>query len=198
MHNLNTLYAPVFFMIFLVFLAGCTATPPQNTKPITYTTVETISYKILETTPTSIGIDDYKLPEYIRSLPIPIYTWYPQGTTLFLPIGIHGITGQFVWQDSCLWFKPDDFEDFVTPIFWVNSIQDIRFTKSKVFLILHNNTIIQTHHAYYLDTIIQPKNKNGIEYIIQHGDDHCLKDHVIYLDSNVIGTPYQTLQNYRN
>lgn len=90
-------------------------------------------YSVLETTPSDVVGDDYKLPSHIRTLPISPFTWYPEGSTLVLPIGLDGVVGRFVWQNNCLLFKPDDFDGFVTPIFWVNSIKDyqIRYSRQK-------------------------------------------------------------------
>lgn len=143
-------------------------------------------YSVLETTSSDVVGDDYKLPSHIRTLPISPFTWYPEGSTLVLPIGLDGVMGRFVWQNSCLLFKPDDFDGFVTPIFWVNSIKDYQINDNQEFLILHNDKIIHLNHEYHIESLIEPKQNPRTKRIIQRGQDKCLMDKVIYLGIKVV------------
>lgn len=163
--------------MFVLFLIGCTTTTKQPTKPITYS--------VLETTPNELMGNDYKLPSHIRTLPIGLFTWYPQGSTLVLPIGLDGIIGRFVWLNDCLLFNVDSTKELITPIFWVNTIKDYQFYGNQGFLTLHNDKIIFLNHQYHIESEIDSKH-NHTERIIQRGQDKCLMDKVIYLDLKVV------------
>lgn len=99
----------LILMLFALFLIGCTTTTKQPTEPITYS--------VLETTPSKIVGDDYKLPSHILTLPIGLFTWYPKGSTIHTLYGTIGVTGRFVWLNNCLLFNVDNTSELITPIF---------------------------------------------------------------------------------
>lgn len=165
-------------MMLVLFLFGCTTTTKQSAKPITYS--------VLETTPNELVGNDYKLPSHIRTLPIGLFTWYPQGSTLVPPIGLDGIIGRFVWLDDCLLFNVDSTAELITPIFWVNSIKNYKIYDNQGFLTLHNNQIIYLNHQYHINSQVEPKQNPRTEQIIQQGQNKCLMDKVIYLGLKVV------------
>ncbi len=162
----------------VLFLFGCTATTKQPTEPITYS--------VLETTPNELMGDDYKLPSHIRTLPIPLFTWYPQGSTIHILVGVIGTTGQFVWFDDCLLFNVDSTKELITPIFWVNTIKDYQFYGNQGFLTLHNDQVVYLNHQYHIESPIDSKQNLRTEQIIQYGQNKCLMDNVIYLGLKVV------------
>lgn len=162
----------------VLFLFGCTTTTKQPTEPITYS--------VLETTPNELMGNDYKLPGHIRTLPIPLFTWYPQGSTIHTLDGVTAITGRFVWLDGCLLFNIDNTAELITPIFWVNTIKDYQTYGNQGFLTLHNDQIVYLNHQYPIKSPIEPNQNSRTKQIIQRGQDKCLMDNVIYLGAEVV------------
>lgn len=164
--------------MLVLFLFGCTTTTKQPAKSITYT--------VLETTPNELMGNDYKLPSHIRTLPIPLFTWYPQGSTIHTLDGIIGVTGRFVWLDDCLLFNVDNTAELITPIFWVNTIKDYQLYGNQGSLTLHNDQVVYLNHQYHIESPIDSKQNLRTEQIVQYGQNKCLMDNVIYLGLKVV------------
>lgn len=165
-------------IMLALFLIGCINTAKQPTEPITYS--------VLETTPSDIVGNDYKLPSHIRTLPIGLFTWYPQGSTIHTLDGTIGTTGRFVWLNDCLLFNVDNTEELITPIFWVNSIKDYQIYGNQGLLTSHKNQIIYLNHQYHINSQVEPKQNPRTKQVIQQGQDKCLMNNVIYLDLKVV------------
>lgn len=163
----------------LLLLTACHTTKPTKLKPPTI-------YPVFQTAINSYGIEEYKRPEHFISLPIEIFTWYPKGTTLILPIKNTGTMGALVWRDNCLLFSPYKKDYLVTPIFWANSIVDYKINgNGNDELINHLGNPIYLNEWYYtLSTPIPTQNIDTKEFI-GHGNAKCLMDKVIYLNHQI-------------
>ena len=172
----------IFYLVILILMMGCHSLQ-INQHEIDGFCVDCTFEKVVND---ENGEPVYQLPSRLISLPISIFTWYPnQASTLSAPIINAGEVGQFVWRGDCLLFKTKNNE-FITPIFWVNTIKAYHDNNGKSILIRHDGVIIALNKSYDIDINPEPKQNNRTDWIVQHGQDKCLMDKVVYLSSSVV------------
>lgn len=177
----------LLFVLIGFVLGGCTALQSNHQKignltERIITPIQANTYSTFETKRGKYGIADYKLPKVIRPLPIEIYTWYPIGTTLFLPIENMSIKGRFVWHDECLLLENQENNELVTPIFWVNSLKEYQ---ANSMIISHTNRIIPLNQWHYIDTTPQSIQSEHSGWLVSRGQEKCLKDKIIFLPMQI-------------